>query len=529
MRLIGCRRAAFAAVLIGLVASGCGGDDSTDSGQPGGSTATTPTATGPTTTKAPVPAANAKPLVIAIGTEPATLDAQAVIDRSSRVVTGNLFETLLARDNDAKIIPSLAESYSSVNDTTWRFVLRKGVKFHNGEDFNADAAAFSVNRIVNKDYKTLRTSYIANITGAKVVDPYTVDVTTNGVNAVLPIQMTSLAMVPPKAAAEATFGEKPVGTGPYQFVSWDRGRQITAKRFDGYWGTKPPTVDFVVRIIPNAQTALSGLQTGEVDLVLDLLPEQKTLAPKTVSVPATEFSYIAFNTYKPELKDPRVRLAINMAIDKELIAKTIYGGEAVPSNAQMISKGMLGFNEKLTPIKFDVEGAKKLMADAGYAAGFKLTLNTPRERYLKAEETSQAIVPMLAKIGITVELNLVEFTKFQTDGHVAGDKPGAYDLKYAWNSNEWFDASRIVAHITCKGTSSKYCNAEIDKLMDDAVKTLDQAARQKMYERVYEIMSTDPYTVYLLQQNLIFGMTKRVEWKPRVDDEYFVRDIILTA
>ena len=527
MRRSRCRRWLIAVTLLSLVAAACGGDDSEDGegAQPGVST----TAAGPTTTKAPVAAPNAKPLVIAIGTEPATIDAQAVIDRSSRVFTGNVFETLLARDRDAKIIPLLAESYSSVNDTTWRFVLRKGVKFHNGEDFNAEAAAYSVNRIISKDYKTLRTSYITGITGAKVVDANTIDVTTDGINAVLPIQMTSLAMVPPKAAAEASFAEKPVGTGPYQFVSWDRGRQITAKRFDGYWGTKPTTAEFVVRIIPNAQTALSALQTGEVDLVLDLLPEQKSLAPKAVSVPATEFSYIAFNTYKTELKDPRVRLAINMAIDKELIAKTIYGGEATPSNAQMISKGMVGFNEKLSPIKYDVEGAKKLLADAGYANGFSVTINTPRERYLKGEETSAAVAEMLKKVNINATVNLIEFTKFQTDGRIAGDKPGAFDLKYAWNSNEWFDASRLVAHITCKGTSSKYCNPEVDQLMTDAVKTLDQAKRQTMYERVYEIMSTDPYTVYLLQQNLIYGLTKRLEWTPRLDDEYFVKEMILTS
>ncbi|MEO5841700.1 MAG: ABC transporter substrate-binding protein [Acidimicrobiales bacterium] len=527
MRLTRCRRLLFAATIFGLVAAACGGDDSEGGGpaEPGVST----TAAGPATTKAPVAAANAKPLVIAIGTEPATIDAQAVIDRSSRVFTGNVFETLLSRDRDAKIVPMLALSYSSVSDNTWRFVLRQGVKFHNGEDFNAEAAAYSVNRIISKDYKTLRTSYITGITGAKVVDAYTVDITTDGINAVLPIQMTSLAMVPPKAAAEASFFEKPVGTGPYQFVSWDRGRQITAKRFDGYWGTKPTTADFIVRIIPNAQTALSALQTGEVDLVLDLLPEQKSLAPKAVSVPATEFSYIAFNTYKPELKDPRVRLAINMAIDKDLIAKTIYGGEGTPSNAQMISKGMLGFNSKLTPIKYDVEGAKKLLADAGYPNGFSLTLNTPRERYLKGEETSAVVAEMLKKVNITATVNLIEFTKFQTDGRIAGDKPGAFDLKYAWNSNEWFDASRLVAHITCKGTSSKYCNAEVDQLMTDAVKTLDQAKRQTMYERVYEIMSTDPYTVYLLQQNLIYGLTKRLEWQPRLDDEYFVKEMLLTS
>jgi peptide/nickel transport system substrate-binding protein len=464
-----------------------------------------------------------------IGSEPATLDAQAVIDRNSRIFTGNVFEALLGRDKDAKLVPLLAQSYTNVDPTTWRFVLRQGVKFHNGEDFNAEAAAYSVNRIISKDYKTLRTSYIANITGAKVVDANTVDITTNGVNSVLPIQMTSIPMVPPKAAAVADFGEKPVGTGPYQFVSWERGRQITAKRFDGYWGEKPTTAEFQVRVIPSAQTALSALQTGEVDLVIDLLPEQKSIAPKVVSVPATEFSYVAFNTLKPELKDPRVRVALNLAVDKELLAKTIYGGEAVPSAAQMISPGMLGFNANVKAFPYDPERAKKLLAEAGYPNGFNITITAPRERYLKGEESAAAIADMFKKVGVNATVNLLEFTKFQTDGRIKGDQPGAMDLKYAWNSNEWFDASRIVAHLTCAGTSSKYCNAEVDKLMADAVKTLDQAARQKMYERVYEIQQTDPYTIFLLQQNLIYGTTKRLEWKPRLDDEYYVKEMMLTA
>src|SRR5215510_7848189 len=155
-----------------------------------------------------------RPVVIAVSTEPSTLDGQAVIDRNSRVASGNIFESLLDRGADGKIIYSLAESYRALNDNTWRFQLRKNVKFHNGEPFNAEAAAFSVNRIVDKNYKTQRASYIENIKGAKAVDEYTVDVITDGTNSVLPVQMTQLVMVPPKAAGDKSFGDRPVGTGP---------------------------------------------------------------------------------------------------------------------------------------------------------------------------------------------------------------------------------------------------------------------------------------------------------------------------
>ena len=135
-----------------------------------------------------------KPLVIAVRTEPSTLDGQAVIDRNSRVASGNIFESLLERSADGLVVPSLAESYKAVNDTTWRFTLRKNVKFHNGEPFNAQAAAFSVNRITDKAYKTQRSSYIQKIKGAQVVDDYTIDVITDGIDAVLPAQMTQLVM-----------------------------------------------------------------------------------------------------------------------------------------------------------------------------------------------------------------------------------------------------------------------------------------------------------------------------------------------
>jgi peptide/nickel transport system substrate-binding protein len=460
-----------------------------------------------------------KPLVIAIATEPSTLDGQAVIDRNSRVASGNIFESLLDRGANAQIIPWLAESYRAVNDTTWRFQLRKTVKFHNGEPFNAEAAAFSVNRIISKEYKTQRTSYIENIKGAKVVDEYTIDVITDGTNAVLPVQMTQLVMVPPKAAKEKTFGLNPVGTGPYKFARWDRGREITLAINEAYWGERPPIREFAVRIIPDPQTQISALQAGELDLVLDLLPEQAKLAPKFISVPATEFSYIQFNAHKKELADPRVRIALNLAVDKETLAKTIYLGHGRPMDAQHLSKGMLGYNPNLKPFPYDPKRARQLLKEAGYPDGFDLVLHAPIGRYLKGEETSEFVAAQLKEVGVKVKLQLHEWNAYRKLGRIPGKEPNAFDLKYGWNSNEWFDASRIVSHITCDGTSSKLCNKKVDDLMDRAIKTLDQKAREKLYQEVWAILNKDPHAIYLLQQNLIYGLAKRLEWQPRPDDE----------
>ncbi len=469
-----------------------------------------------------------KPLVIAISTEPSTLDGQAVIDRNSRVASGNIFESLLDRGVDGKVVLWLAESYKAVDDNTWRFRLRKGVKFHNGEPFNAEAAAFSVNRIVDKNYKTQRSSYIENIKGAKAVDEYTVDVMTDGTDAVLPVQMTQLVMVPPKAASQKSFGERPVGTGPYKFMAWERGRDITLLANEEYWGKKPVVKQFVVRVIPDPQTQLSALQAGEVDLVLDLLPEQARLAPKFISAPATEFSYIQFNAHKKELADPRVRVALNLAIDKQTLAKTIYQGHARPMDAQHLAKGMLGYNPKIKPFPYDPQKARQLLKEAGYPDGFEVVLNAPIGRYLKGEETAEFVAAQLKEIGVTTKVQLHDWNAYRKLGRIPGNQKGAFDLKYGWNSNEWFDGSRIVAHITCDGTSSKLCNKKIDELMDKAIKTLDQKTRDQLYQEVWALLHQDPHAIYLLQQNLIYGLAKRLEWQPRLDDEVRVATMRLT-
>lgn len=460
-----------------------------------------------------------RPVVIAVSTEPSTLDGQAVIDRNSRVASGNIFESLLDRGANGQVIPWLAESYKAINDTTWRFNLKKNVKFHNGEPFNAEAAAFSVNRIVDKEYKTQRASYIENIKGAKAVDENTLDVMTDGTNAVLPVQMTQLVMVPPKAAKEKSFGVTPIGTGPYKFVRWERGREIVLSVNENYWREKPSIKEFAVRVIPDPQTQISALQAGEVDLVLDLLPEQAKLAPKFISVPATEFSYIQFNAHKKELADPRVRIALNLAVDKVTLAKTIYQGHGRPMDAQHLDKAMLGYNAKIKPYAYDPKRARELLKEAGYPDGFELVLHAPIGRYLKGEETSEFVAAQLKEVGVKVKIQLHEWNAYRKLGRIPGKEANAFDLKYGWNSNEWFDASRIVSHITCDGTSSKLCEKKIDELMDKAIQTLDQKARDQLYQEVWATLNKSPHAIYLLQQNLIYGLAKRLDWRPRLDDE----------
>ena len=520
-------------LVFGLVASACG-DDSDESGSSDGSADTDDGGTdgGDDTTgddgsgddaEGTDDGGSDRTLTIAVTTEPSTLDAQVVNDRNARVVTGNLFEALIFRDRQAQLSPGLALEWASVDETTWEFTLREGVTFHDGSAFDAASAAYSINRMVAEDFETQRGSYIDGILSAEATGDYTVTVTTDGPDAILPLQMAQVPMVPLDAGDE--INDEPVGTGPYMFSNWDRGQSITAVAYDGYWGDAPSIPEFTVRVIPDAQTALAALQNDEVDLVLDVLPDQVDSAPQVKSVPATEFSYIAFNTYIEEMSDPRVRVAMNLAVDKELIAETIYSSYARPNAAQHLTPESLGFNDEISAFPYDPEQARALLAEAGYEDGFEITMNVPIGRYLYGEETAQIVASQLEEIGLTVPIVEWEWNEYRDAGRIPGTEADALDLKYGWNSNEWFDGARTRSHVTCEGSSSKICDETVDEGFEIGATVLDQDARDEAYQSAWAALHENPHAIYLLQQDLIYGMAEDLVWDPRLDDEYYVSEM----
>ena len=466
-------------------------------------------------------------VTIAVTTEPSTLDPQAVNDRSSRVVTANLFESLLGRDASTALVPVLATGYEAFDEDTWRFSVREGVTFHDGQTLDAQAVADALNRMLDPDYSTQRDSYIRGISVVEAVDTYTVDIHTDGVNATLPLQIAQLPIFAPGTAG--TVGENPVGTGPYVFESWERGQQITAVRNESYWGDAPSIDGFTVRFIPDKQTSLAALTAGEVDLVLDILPEQVPLVPQALSVPATEYSYIALNALRPDLAPPEIRVAMNLAVDKELIAETLYEGYAKPNDAQHLSPGMLGYNADIGPFPYDPDRAREIMAEHGWNEDNPLFLEiyAPIGRYLRGVETTQAVATMLNDVGFNTEVRLAEWTRFRAGSRIRGEEPGAYDARYGWNSNEWFDGARTRNFLVCGGSSSKLCDELVTDLFEQAGSTTDQDLRNILYQRAWARLHENPHAIYLLQQDLIYGATERLDWQPRLDDEYLVSEMSL--
>jgi peptide/nickel transport system substrate-binding protein len=434
----------------------------------------------PTPTPVPVAAGPAGEITIVIGGDPSTLDPQFADDGNERSVSDNIYETLIARDSKTMdLVPGLAESWEQVDDTTWRFTLRQGIKFHNGEDWNAEAAAYSINRVINPDYASEQISYYATVTEAKVVDDYTIEVTTDGPDPTLPTRLYWMKMVPPKYAAEDpdTFAKEPVGTGPYKFVEWFRDDHITLEANAEYWGGAPSIETVVIRPIAEEVTRLAALQAGEVDLVRGLIPEYAEQVPKAVAIPGLEFPWLRLNALKGPTADLKVRLAINYAIDKEALAESLYLGYAVPAEGQLLTPGHFGFNPEVSAYPYDPNKAKELLEEAGYA-GEEIELIGEAGRWLKDKELTEAVAGQLRDAGINVNVKIVEWSDWLDLLFAGADK--APDIQFSSHDNSLLDADRTLSAIYhSEGSQAAYKNEEVDKLIDEARTETDVAKRKR--------------------------------------------------
>jgi peptide/nickel transport system substrate-binding protein len=466
-------------------------------------------------------------IVIAIGGDPSTLDPQAADDGNERAVNDNIYETLLARDSKTmELVPSLAESWKEIDPSTWELKLRKGIKFHNGEPFNADAAAFSINRVIDPEFKSEQISFYSTIKEARVVDDNTIQVVTDGPDPTLPARLYWMKMVPPKYATDPNFGTKPVGTGPYKFVEWVRDDHVDLEANTDYWGTKPTIGKVRIRPIKEEVTRLAALKAGEVDLVRGLIPEYVNQVPKAVSTPGLEFPWLRLNTLVGPLTDKRLRQAINYAINKDALAQSLYSGYAVPADGQILTPGHFGYNPDVKAYPYDPDKAKALIQEAGYA-GEEIEFIGEAGRWLKDKELIEAVAQQLRDAGFNIKVNIVEWSQWLDLLFAGADK--APTIQFSAHSNELLDADRTLSALfESTGSQTAYSNREFDKLVDAARTETDLTKRADEYHQAVQIAFDDAAVGFLLNLKDIYGMTNRIEWTPRLDGKMLVLEMKVT-
>ena len=458
-------------------------------------------------------------LTIGIPTDINTLDPQMSPEVNSLNVAFSTMEPLLRLDAQGNVKPLLAESWEVVDNTTYVFRLRKNVKFHNGEPFTGRAVEYSWKR--SQEKHRANKSGFASVARIDHLDDHTIRVVTDKPDPVFLKKMGGVvaAIFPPKATAEGgdeAASLRPVGTGPFILSSWVKGEHVTFKANPNYYLPDVPKVQTLVwRAIPEAAARVAALQTGQIDIALRIPPHQVTALERDTNVKvssalSTRTYYIAFNNLTTgkgtPIMDTRVRQAMNHGVDLQAIIRSVYNGHAQRVNS-LIGNVQFGHDPTLPPMAYDPAKAKQLLAEAGVPNGFKIGMACPSGAYANDKEACQAIAGSLAKIGIEVDLQIMESNRFW-DLEAKKQLP---PLFFDGVGDRLQDPATQMRITTPYSVFTAFEKKELTELIDQAGSTVDQEQRKRLYAKLARDMQADPPYLFLWQVRNFEGVRKRVQ------------------
>ncbi|MEX0368015.1 MAG: ABC transporter substrate-binding protein [Ruegeria sp.] len=488
-------------------------------------------------------------------TDPQTMDPHAVNSAPVLGFLNNVYEGLVRRGKDMTVEPALATSWEAIGDGEgWRFKLREGVTFHDGSTFDAQDVLFSYQRASSEAADT--SSWFAPVSEVKIVDDYTVDILTNAPNPIFPSSIANWMMMD-GGWAEANDAVAPDkesgnyatihanGTGAFKVTAREPGLRTVLEPFEGWWGEADHNItraEFTP--IQNPATAVAALLSGDVDMInpvpiqdagrLEGNAEVKVIKGIEARVIMLGFPHEAealkygTDAGKPNpFADVRVRKAVAHAISVPAILRTIMRGHAEEAS-QLVSPAMSGYSSTLANRPpFDVNAAQALMAEAGYADGFSFGLKCPNDRYLNDEAVCQAVVSMLAKVGMRAELDAMPVRNYWPE--LREDK---YDMYLLGWSPGTFDAEHPIRFLASTPNPEKklgswnfggFSNARVDELLPQIQSELDEGARQAMLDEVVRILQEEQAYVTLYVQPLVWGTRANVEVTQRPDNFFILR------
>ena len=500
--------------------------------------------------------ADAKTLRWAFQGDAQALDPYVLNETFTLGLLGNVYEGLIRRGPDLDIQPSLAESWEIVEPTRWRFHLRKGVKFHNGNDFNADDVLFSAER-VRADGSDLKSRLTAD-TKVEKVDDYTVDFVTEKPNPIIHVEWSTWYIMD-KEWAEANKATAPAsvtegtdnyaafntnGTGPFMVESRETDVKTVFKANPNWWDTpKHNLTEVVFTPISSDPTRVAALLSGEIDMmypvpVQDIARVNDNAGTSVLTGPELRTIFLGFDQFRDELlhssvkgknpfQDIRVRQAFYHAIDIETIKKKVMRDLSTPS-AIMISPFLFTKSDKYSRLAYDVDKAKALMQEAGYGDGFEVGMDCPNNRYVNDEQICQAVSAMLARI--KVKINLLAQPKAQyfkkvlapsldTSFYLLGWTPGSFD---SWNVlNNLHDCYKEDLG-RGKFNLGGYCSATVDDLTDQILVETDETKRNGLIEQAYDLTVGETAYIPLHQQGLAWGKKDSIELAQRADNQFMM-------
>ncbi|MDR6214390.1 ABC transporter substrate-binding protein [Paracidovorax wautersii] len=485
--------------------------------------------------------ANAQVIRVANQGDALSMDPHSLNESLQLSVTGNVYEPLIGRNKDLSLAPALATAWKQTAPTVWRFELRKGVLFHDGTPFTADDVLFSLQRTQANasDMKT----YTNDFQEVRKIDDHTVEIETKAPYPILPEVLTLVYMMS-KSWCETNQAVVPVdrrkgvenaasfranGTGPFRVRERQPNVRTVFTRNGSYWGTiESNAAEVVYTPIGNDATRVAALLSGEVD-VMEPVPLQDidrvngSNLTRAVTGPELRTIFLGMDQKRDELlyssvkgknpfKDKRVRQAFYQAIDIDGIRKTVMRGASNPS-ALLVGPGVNGFTPDIKRLAYDVNAAKKLMAEAGYAEGFEVGMNCPNDRYVNDARICQTIAANLSRINVKVNLQaetkgtyFPKVLRRDTSFYMLGWTPATYDAHNALNA--------IASCVDDKGAGQfnlgGYCNPKVDALTQQVQSETDRTRRNALIRQAFELHAADVGHIPLHQQALAWGVSRKV-------------------
>lgn len=516
-----------------LALSACGGDKKSDS------------AAGDKSGASNTDAAESRVLRVSQGSDVLSMDPYAEFESPTICVLMNIHDTLTDISPDMKIVPALAKSWQNLDALHWELKLKEGVKFHNGNDFNADDVVYSLRRALDWPKSRVR-SEIATIKNIEIVDPHTIKIETTVPDAILPTRLSSIMMLDKEfcekglaEGGETWLATNANGTGPYFVEEWKKDQHCTLRAFEGHWRGKSSIERVQFLAMNNPATRMAAFLNGQMDVMVNV-PVQDLDRVAAVpgfrieKQPGLRLIYLGLDCGRDKspgipssppnpLKDLRVRQAIYEAINIDLIIDKVMNKLAAPAS-QLYPDSINGFDPDLKRPAYNPEHAKQLLKEAGFPNGFKMRLDSPNDRYVNDAKIATAVAGQLAQIGIEVEVNAVPKAQFFKDERVGnysffligwtngnGDAIGTYDhLLHTYDE---------AKNLGGANTSTAYSNLELDKITEESYSEFDPVKRDEMLKQAARIAMHDLPHIPLHFQMDIYAVSEKIEWKARRDTQ----------
>lgn len=512
----------------------------------------------PTAAQIPPSSGQSSALSIGVASDITSMDPHFHLYVPNQNIAEHVYDKLIARDERLRMVPALATAWKPIDDTTWEITLRPNVQFHDGSPFTAEDVKFSIERVPTiKDSPGLFTTYTRAFTAIEIVSPLTLRIKTAKPHPLTPNDLAIIPIVSKKAAlgastADFNSGKAAIGTGPYKFVRFARGDRVELSRNDAYWAGKPAWESVTFRILTNDASRVAALMAGDVQAidgvpVPDMMRIKATPTLRAVPMTGYRLIYLAVNQNesvaalfsdkngvplgKNPLRDLKVRQAINKAISRESLLGRVLDGAAT-TTGQLVNSGMPGYVPGIPTPTYDTDGARKLLAEAGYPDGFRMTLSGPNNRYLMDDQILLAVAQMLSRVGITAKVDAMPAAAFfpkNNKGEFAVSLVG-------WAPDSAEASSPLRALIATKDAQKGlgnfnvgYSNKAVDETLDRALVTIDNQAREGLLQEATRIAMNDVALLPLHHQASIWAMKKELNYAGRADERTYASGFVRAA